>query len=246
MNSAFLQDNFTFMVNSAEHFWSSTLFTLFFLACLLVSRSLYPSSKERKILLFMCSLVFIAHPMMLIGRFISGTFDHTEHLPFHLCNIMGFLLPLALYLKNKTLWSVLYYWIMLGTIQSLVTPTLEHSIPHYEYWRYFIIHAGLVLLALYPIFVYGWRLKFYHAVRAMIFMNLVALVVYFIDLLIGANYMFMVGHPKGNTIYNLLGEWPIYFLNLEWFMAIGFALLTLPFYDWNKEKTISPQPIQKH
>ncbi len=243
MNSAFLKDNFGFVVNSPEHFWSSSLFSLFFIICLVLSRRFYPQPKERILLVFMCALVFIAHPMMLAGRFLSGTFDYTEHLPLHLCNIMGFLLPIALYFKNQTLWSILYYWIMLGTIQSLVTPTLEHSFPHYEYWRYFIIHAGLVLLALYPIFVYGWRLKFYHAIRAALFMNLVALVVYFIDITIGANYMFMVGHPKGNTIYNLLGEWPIYFLNLEWFMLIGFTVLTLPFYDRSKAVTISQQPV---
>ncbi len=235
MNSGFFKQNYDFQVQSLEHVLSSVGFVIFFTLLLLLGRKLYPKKQERNILYFACFLVFIAHPQMLVGRWLTDTFDHTKHIPLHLCNIMGFLLPIALILKNRKLWSVMYYWIMLGTIQSLVTPTLQESFPHYEYWRYFIIHAGLVILALYPIFVYRWRLSFSEGLFAAFMMNMIVIPVYFIDLWIGANYMFMLGPPDGDTIYNLLGDWPKYFLHLEWFTLVGFGLLTLPFYyKWNK------------
>jgi uncharacterized membrane protein YwaF len=55
------------------------------------------------------------------------------------------------------------------------------------------------------------------------------IVIHFINLAIGSNYLFTVGKPPTESLLDLLGPWPLYLLSME---AIGFALfflLYLPF-----------------
>ena len=42
--------------------------------------------------------------------------------------------------------------------------------------------------------------------------------------------MFMVAKPDGKTMYDLLGDWPYYILQLEFVALLLFSLIYLPFY----------------
>jgi len=143
--------------------------------------------------------------------------------------MLPFIIPFALYFKNRAVWAVLFLWIIAGTFQSLITPTLKDSFPHYEFFRYWIVHCGLVIAALYPIFVWGFKIKFKDVIAGTIAMNVLAFVMYFINLLLESNYMYMQAKPAGDTIYNLLGPWPWYLLSLEVVMGVLFFILYVPF-----------------
>ena len=148
----------------------------------------------------------------------------------HLCNISPLFMFFAYYFNNRRAWSIFFLWIMAGTFQSLLTPTLTESFPHYEWWRYWIIHVWLVTGSFYGIFVLGYRLKFADMFYSLFFLNILAFTVYFINIKIGANYMYMVAKPEGKTMYNLLGDWPFYILQLEFVALLLFSVIYIPFY----------------
>ncbi|MBK7633257.1 MAG: TIGR02206 family membrane protein [Saprospiraceae bacterium] len=122
-----------------------------------------------------------------------------------------------------------------GCAQSIFTPTLTESLPHYEAVRYWVVHAVIILGALYGIFVYGYKPTIKDAIFSAIGMNILAAFLYPINVALGSNYMYLNGKPAGKTFYDLLGPWPDYILVLEFVIIIFFSLLLVPFY-WHRIK----------
>lgn len=163
-------------------------------------------------------------------RYFAGNLDITQDLPLHLCNYMPLFMYFVFKLRSKWLFGIAFFWIIGGTFQSNITPTLTESFPHYEYFRYWFIHMGLTMLVLYAIICLDWSLRFSEGVKAALALNAAASIMYPINLILGSNYMYLIHKPAGPTVYDLLGPWPWYIFNIELFMAVLFPILTLPFY----------------
>lgn len=234
---SFFRDNFSFQANGLEHLLSVAVFTILFFLILFANHKHKSFDKQKRFIIIFSLVIFgcqIAKTFIRIGL---GNFDHTHDLPLHLCNIMPLLLPLALYLEKRVYWAICFMWIMAGTFQSLITPTLEHSLPHYEYFRYWIVHVGLVLGVFYPIIYWGYRLKVQDIFWGWLTINGLAFIIYHINNLLGSNYMYMQGKPGEGTIYDLLGPWPWYILSLEFVAILLFTILFVPFYIFEKIST---------
>ena len=102
-----------------------------------------------------------------------------------------------------------------GVSQANFTPSVEFSLFHYDAIRYWMVHLMLVLLGLYPAIVWGWDLELKDVGRSFIALNVVAGVIYFLNLILGSNYLYVMGKPPGTTFFSLLPEWPVYILVLE-------------------------------
>ena len=229
MFKSFFIDNGTFVSYGPEHYWSVSICVIFGTLVIYLSGKYLSLRQQQVSITTFCLVILFSHLAKVVIKLQLGVFDYQEDLPLHLCNMLPFVIPFALYFRNRALWAVLFLWIIAGTFQSLITPTLKDSFPHYEYFRYWIVHCGLVIAALYPIFVWDFKLKFKDVIVGAIAMNALALVMYFINLLLGSNYMYLVAKPPEDTINNLLGPWPWYILSLEGVMAILFFILYLPF-----------------
>jgi len=187
---------------------------------------------NQKILFITCLCVAGAFTQIfkVFYKYFSGTFDVSNDVPLHLCNILAILMPFVMYFKWKKLWGITFFWIIAGCAQSLFTPTLTESLPHYEAIRYWMVHAVIVLAALYGWYVYGYKPTIQDAIRSDIGMNIVAAIIYPINVAIGANYMYLNAKPAGQTIYNLLGPWPDYIIVLEGAIVVFFSLILIPFH----------------
>ena len=117
--------------------------------------------------------------------------------------------------KNRTVWAAIFFWIILGVSQANFTPSVEFSLFHYDAIRYWMVHLILVLLGLYPAIVWGWDLELKDVGRSFIALNVVAGVIYFLNLILDSNYLYVMGKPPGTTFFSLLPEWPVYILVLE-------------------------------
>ncbi len=192
------------------------------------SQSLSPRGQHLAAVIPACLLPILL-VVDVIRASISGTFDPALDLPLHMCRLVTFLVPIMLYHRHRRAFGVLYYWIMAGTLQALITPDLVEDFPQYAYWRYWLLHAGLVLLILYPIFVYRFRptlRDLWHAVvAAQVFLVLTLPINY----LLGANYGYTCEKPPGPSLADLLGPWPIYILVGEVIMILLFLIMYLPF-----------------
>lgn len=229
MNS-FLIHNNNFEVNSWEHFISVLIFTLIGVGFILYGSSLKTEERRRRVLLYFTFGIFLAQ-LAKVGILLGlGLFDPSKDLPFHLCNVAPIILWTAYYRRSRVLWGIIILWISAGTLQANFTPTLDQSFPHFEWFRYWIIHVWLVIALLYGIINLGYRLEFMDIFRSLLWLNIFAAIMYPVNLWLDANYLFLIQKPDGKTMFDLLGNWPFYILQIELIAVILFSIIFLPFH----------------
>jgi len=186
--------------------------------------------QQRLYITIICSFGAFTQLFKVFFRLYAGVFDITADLPLHLCNLMTIVMPFIVWYKNRFLWSVTFFWIMAGCAQSIFTPTLTETLPHYEAIRYWWVHGVIILGALYGWLVFGYHLRLKDALISMLGLNILAIIMYPINVFFNANYMYLNGKPPGTTFYDLLGPWPHYIWMLELAVVLFFGILLIPFY----------------
>ena len=235
-------DTAGFITYSSEHFWGVFSVLLFGVWFLYMGKYKWDEEQKWKNAFIFAGVLYASQIFKTFIRIYLGNFDITTDLPLELCNIIPLLMLIALWRKSRMMLSVIFFWIMAGTIQANITPTLLNVFPHYEWIRYWLIHAGLPILAIYSFYVLGFRYHFRDIVRSALAMNLLAALIYLINIGLGANYLYLVGKPPAGTIYDLLGPWPWYIVTLEFALLIFFSIAYLPFrlYSYlHDEKEVS-------
>ena len=159
----------------------------------------------------------------------DGTFNRYTDLPFFLCDLVAVMLPFVLYSQNRKWTGILYFWALAGTMQALITPDLEEGFPSFEFFRYFIGHAGIIAAVLYTVIVHRIRIGWQDFLNAIIYAQAYLVGVHMLNQLIGSNYGYTMGKPPGPSVLDLMGPWPWYLLWGEILMIILFLLLILPF-----------------
>ncbi len=225
----FTMDNNSFVPYNTEHMIVLIMFLV--LSCIfLIVPKYWTHRRQTLFITSICVISFGLQLFKLFYRLYAGSFDHTEDLPLHLCNMLPWIMIYVMYTRNRFLFGIFFFWIIAGTSQSLLTPTHDEAFPHYESWRYWIVHGGLTLVALYGVFIYRWRLDIRDAVRSAIGLNMIAAFMYPINLILDTNYMYLIAKPPGKTLYDILGPWPWYIISLEVVIVVLFGLLLIPFY----------------
>ena len=195
----------------------------------------FSKHKQRFYLLALCAILTILQLLKIPVNILLATFDKTTDLPFHLCNFLPLILFVAFYLEKRIIWATSFFWIILGTSQSNFTPTVTESLFHYDAIRYWLNHTILVILALYPLFRWKWKIFHKDVWSSFLWLNIIAALIYFINSQLGSNYLYIMEKPPGTTFFTILPEWPIYILYLEviliiWsYMLYGIYLLILTF-----------------
>ena len=226
-------DNGNFERYSFEHNIALIVCSVLILLIFLLGRYTLNENRSRLLITVILSIGMFLQLIKPIIRSYQGVFDPTEDFPLHLCNVMAVFMPFIMYFKWRIFWGVAFFWVIGGTTQALITPTLTDSFPHYEYFRYWIVHSFLPASAIFAIIVYGWRINWKDMIRSMIGLNIFALLVTPINLMLDGNYLYLREKPPGDTIYNFLGSWPYYILSLEVLMIVLFACILL-FFSFDK------------
>jgi hypothetical integral membrane protein (TIGR02206 family) len=149
----------------------------------------------------------------------NHTWSLRASLPVQLCDVAGFVAAAALLWRRLLLVEVAYFWGLGGTLQAVLTPDLQgHHFPSFPYLQFYITHDLVILAALF--LVVGLALQPRPgAVRRIYLLTLgFAVVVGVIDLVSGANYMYL-RMPAPGSLLEVIGPWP-------WYIATG-AVLTL-------------------
>lgn len=187
------------------------------------------SAKAHYIKFIILGCLIVSELTLNIWYFYSGEWDVTYTLPFQLCSITLYLSILMLLTGNFRLFEVTYFLGIGGALQALLTPELYFGFPHFRFYQFFIAHISIVLASLYMIFVKGKTPVFKSVWRAMLCINLIAVTVFFINLLTGGNYMFLAEKPVNPSILDYLGDYPWYLISLEFAAAVMFLILYAPF-----------------
>lgn len=134
-----------------------------------------------------------------------------------------------MYVQPDILFQVMFYWILGGTLHALITPDLDEPFPHITYFKYWLVHGGLVLAILYASLVMGMQPSYTGLWNAFLMLQLYALAIYQFNKFTGANYAYLMSRPENPTLLDHLGKFPYYILSLEVLALILFHLLYYSF-----------------
>lgn len=174
-----------------------------------------------------------------IWNYTVGAWTIQTMLPLNLCSVLVWAGALALVTKNYAIYEFMYFLGIGGAIQALATPDLGiYGFPHFRFFQTFISHGLIVTSGIYMTVVEGFRPTWKSLVRVAIWMNIYVVIVYFINLSIGSNYLMINGKPNTPSLLDLLPAWPLYILYMEIIGVITCLLLYLPFAvnDWVKKR----------
>ncbi len=187
-------------------------------------------------------------------NYIYGKWTIQTMLPLHLCSLLVWTGALMLVTKNYRVYEFMYFMGIAGAIQALATPGIDnYNFPHFVYFQYFLSHGLIITSAIYMTVVEGFRPTWKSMLRVAVWMNVYALIVYFINSAIGSNYLMINYKPDTPSLLDLLPGWPIYILYMELLGVISILLLYLPFvvkdlrsrYAMNRDNASRLESISK-
>ncbi|CAI6081805.1 hypothetical protein PAECIP112173_03330 [Paenibacillus sp. JJ-100] len=151
-------------------------------------------------------------------------------LPLELCSLSLLLSALLLLTRSRWLYSALIFSGIAGALMAIVTPNLGYDFAHFRFIQFFVAHAMIILALLYMTWIEQLRPGWRSVAGSMIFVNIAALLVYIVDVALGANYMFLRHKPSTPSVIDMLGPYPIYILGEEVLALILFSLLYVLFF----------------
>jgi len=221
----FFRNDFPFSAYDESH-W----LVLFAASCLLA-------------LIFVCNKKLSAHQNLLIGRslavFLSltvvicsffevalGRFDIAVDLPLSTCNLFALLAPWLFWRPNIKYFVVVYFLVMAGTLQAVITPDLHTGFPTYGFFKYWITHVGLVLLVIHYLVCFELYPRWKSLLTAFAWLNVYVLALMPINYFLNANYFYLMAKPINPSVLDFFGPWPLYILVAE-FLVMGFFAITM-------------------
>lgn len=159
----------------------------------------------------------------------SGDWDPRNDLPLDLCNLLALIAPLYTWSPRLAVHEVVYYMVMAGTLQAVLTPHLTAGYGHRTFFKYWIVHAGLIVLVIYEsvaLSLYPTAIGILTAFAATLGYIAVAIP---INRWLGANYGYVSAKPPTASLLDHLGPWPWYIFGALFIGVLLFGLFHLPF-----------------
>lgn len=159
----------------------------------------------------------------------TGEWYVESSLPLELSSIATIVCAIMLLSKSKFLFEILYFIAIGSAIQAILTPVLHFGFPQYRYIQFFLDHILVLLSPLILIALYKFSITFGSLIKSFIALNMTAVVVFVLNIILGANYMFLRYKPTTTSILDFLGPYPLYIVALEVVAFITFVLMYIPF-----------------
>jgi hypothetical integral membrane protein (TIGR02206 family) len=162
-------------------------------------------------------------------------FNYQEDLPLHLCSFLALVIPVLSYTRKYIYYEIFFFLILAGTLQSLITPS-DYNFLNFTFFRYWLVHSGLVLFMMYATFVYKMRPTIKSVFKSFIGMQFYMILMFLINYLLGSNYFYTNRKPDATTLLDVFGEWPQYIFVVELIVIPFFLLIYFPFYLTRKKE----------
>lgn len=234
-----------FHLFGSDHLWALVVSIAFTIALPLYARRNLNTRQQHLLGTVIGFIVMSNYLAWVLLEFLAGTFDVTKHLPLHLCRFANLAVILVMWKKNYRMYEILYFWGLSGILQGSITPDISFGFPHFHYFRFFIGHNGLVLAIIYATVVYGMRPTYKSIWKALIALNVFLVVALIANLILDANYFWIMGKPPVPSLLDYMGPWPWYILTGEFVALVHFGAAYLPIAWLNKrqERNLSPKAM---
>ncbi len=185
--------------------------------------------------------IWLAEASWHAWNYFTGQWSVKYLLPLNVCSALIWLTGFMLIFKSYTIYEFAYLMGIGGAVQYLATPDLGiYGFPHFRFFQTFLSHGLLVTCAIYMTVVEGFRPTWKSLLRVAVIMNLYMVVIYFVNLALGSDYLFINGKPATASLLDLLPPWPYYIAYMEVLGIVTFLLLYLPFYLHDRKPGFHP------
>lgn len=214
----------TFTLFSLEHLYIILGYTLF-TGLLLILPIFFSRKANSKISAVIITIIKIAE---LLYRYFVLKTPGFELLPLHLCNFGLILAVITMFFKSYRAFEILYFW-GIGAIFALLTPEVRVSFPSIWNFTFFSTHFYLFYATIFSIVYWGFKPTKYSLIKALLYLNLVSFLTFFINIQLDTNFMFINYKPAFSSPLDYFGPWPYYLISLEGITIFLFYILYFPF-----------------
>ena len=211
--------------------WTKNIIIIFFLIALfLLFGKVLNKSQNIIIAKFLSLTLLLLNIIHISYLLIFDLWRISEHLPLHLCSINSLICSFILFIpKNKSLFEFIFYTGVIGGAVAIITPQLvKYDGSFTQYIIYYLTHALIILIPLYLYYYLKFELQKLSWLRAWGFMNILMALLIPINSYLNSNYMYVNKPPKVDNPL-IIGEWPIYLMNLEVIILLLFVITYLVF-----------------
>jgi len=185
---------------------------------------------KRRMRYLLAGILFVGESAWHIWSIAGGTWTVTYNLPLHICSIMVWLSIVMLLTRNYRIYEFAYFIGIAGAMQAFLTPEAgQYGLWHFRAVQTLVVHGTLIIIPIYMSLKEGFRPTGKSFLRVAVGVNAYMVVVYFINLALGSNYLFIMHKPETASLLDVLGPWPWYILSME---ALGFVIFFLLYLPW--------------
>jgi hypothetical integral membrane protein (TIGR02206 family) len=196
----------------------------------------WSANKQQKALHFFAVFVSLTIIIFHAYYFSLGNYNFKTDLPLYLCSFIALLIPIFTFYKKHWMYEVLLFWIVAGTLQGVITPDIAEGFPTFDYFRYWIVHLGLLIIIFYATFVFGMRPTFKSIFKSVLALQVYVVMMVAINALLDANYFYLNEKPKSASVLDYFGDWPYYIIVTQLILVPYFLVIYLPFYIEKRRK----------
>jgi hypothetical integral membrane protein (TIGR02206 family) len=135
-------------------------------------------------------------------------------LPLQICDISFIVAGYALLSRHQ----LAYEWALLigfpAAVHSILTPEFTHGVSPYLWFEYYFSHTSQILVPMALTYHFAMRPRLGSWKAIFIATNVMLLAVLGINLLVDANYSYLLEKPAVDNPL-LIGPWPIYIIGVE-------------------------------
>ncbi|WP_431137063.1 TIGR02206 family membrane protein [Psychroserpens mesophilus] len=206
---------------------------------LLIRFAKQSSDQKLKLTLFNGLAVFVSLSVLSfhVYHICFKSYDLKTDLPLYLCSLIALLIPVFSYFRRYWMFEILVFWIIAGTIQGVITPDIAVGFPSFDYFRYWIVHLGLLSIIFYAVFVFKMKPKFISIFKSFFALQLYVVFMVVINFLLDANYFYLNQKPKSASLLDYFGEWPYYIIIAQLIIIPLFLIIYVGFYLSSIKKT---------
>ncbi|MGL4424819.1 MAG: TIGR02206 family membrane protein [Cetobacterium sp.] len=143
-------------------------------------------------------------------------------LPLHLCNITLVFAVFGTIFRFMPFLYATFFW-SIGALFAILTPEVRETFPSFFNISFFLTHFYILFIAIVEYKVFNLRVSLESWTASFLGINLIMSGVFFINKVLGTNYLYVNRKPSFNSPLNYFGEWPYYIIVVE----IVYVILTL-------------------
>jgi hypothetical integral membrane protein (TIGR02206 family) len=170
---------------------------------------------------------------------LRGRLSVWDWVPLNLCDFEIVLAVFALLTRHQAAYEIFYFWALAGTLFAMITPEIQRGFPSRQFLSFFAFHGAVVTAALFMTWGLKMRPRAGAHWRVFLWTNVYAAVAAAVNLIFKKNFLYLCEKPRGFSVLDWFGPWPLYIVATE-VLALGlFYLLSLPFRDGRPTRTRS-------